>query len=150
MRTDVLALDVALACLVALDPQPLCPPPPRHRLALVYNELRDWDSSLSLYNVVLSGFSSTLGSTHLQTLEVIGNISVVHQRRGDVDPALSLALRALDGYRAEAGRDSPFTIKAKAAVAEVYSQREEWDEALEWFGEVLEDMDREVVKAKCS
>eukprot|EP00518_Triparma_eleuthera_P019720 CAMPEP_0197553982 /NCGR_PEP_ID=MMETSP1320-20131121/10317_1 /TAXON_ID=91990 /ORGANISM="Bolidomonas sp., Strain RCC2347" /LENGTH=254 /DNA_ID=CAMNT_0043114823 /DNA_START=67 /DNA_END=828 /DNA_ORIENTATION=+ len=46
----------------------------KNRLALVCTELLDYSTSLSLYNAVVSGFSSTLGPRHPSTLAALGDV----------------------------------------------------------------------------
>ena len=107
----------------------------------MYDELNDLDEALSLYERVYKGFAASLGETHKSTLEVLGNLTVVHQQRGEVDVALTLALKALDGYRAEFGRGHILTLKAIAAVGEVHSQCEDWSTALTWFDDALKGLE---------
>ena len=71
-----------------------------------YQKLEKYEKALEYYERALKGYEKTLGKAHLNTIDLLLNISIcLGQGPGDYVRAEVLLKRALEGYEKLRGKD---------------------------------------------
>ena len=93
---------------------------------------------MSLYLEVLEGRRRALGNDHLDTLQSINNMGVLHQRMGNLQESMRFHQEALAGRKRTLLDDHPDTLQSLNNIALLLKKLGRFKEALPLYEEVLE------------
>lgn len=102
-----------------------------------YQTLGNHVAAQTLYRSVLRVKQQIAGADHVETADIIHNLSVTSQSMCDYDQALNFFKRALAVYRTNS-QDPARIANSLKNIANTYSQQGDHDTAIEYFQQALE------------